>query len=59
MFLSNEEVEVMTFGRWVDIFHEYKFLYNFETKRSLYKDEEDEMKAYQQEHRPIDSILSL
>lgn len=49
----------MTFGRWVDILHEYKFLYNFETKRMLYKDEEEETKAYQQEHRPVDSTLSL
>ena len=57
--LTNEEAESMRYGRWSDIFKEYKFLYNMETKKMLYAAEEEEMKRYQQVHRHIDSTSSI
>lgn len=49
----------MTFGKWVDVFHSYKEIYNFETKGGLYDDIEKEIEQYRRDHQPVASLLSL
>lgn len=56
-YLTQEELYRMTFGRWADIFHEYRRIYNFETKNMLYKDAEEEWKREVEKNKPIDSLL--
>ena len=36
-----EQTQHLTFGKYVDMFEAYKNIYNFETKRMLYKIEEE------------------
>lgn len=57
--ISQKEAEYMLFGKWLDIFQSYKELYNFETKRLVYKDVEDEMKRIQMENEPEVSLADL
>ena len=56
---SRYEAERMTFGKWVDVFHSYKEIYNFETKGGLYDDIEKEIEQYRRDHQPVTSLLSL
>lgn len=57
--MSQHDAELLTFGKWGDIFHAYKELYNFETKGGLYPDIEKEIKQYQAEHQPVTSLLNI
>ena len=57
--MSQRDAEMLTFGKWGDIFHAFKELYNFETKGCLYPDIEKELKQYQIEHQPVTSPLKL
>ena len=56
---TQQEAERLTFGKWSDIFHSYREIYNFKAKGSLYADIEKEIKQYQEEHQPVASLLSL
>lgn len=58
--IPQEELYFMTYGKWKDIFDSYKFINNFQAKRALYADAEEETKKYQDEHRPVDNdIMNL
>lgn len=57
--LDQKTLEYMTMGQWLDIFRSYRELYNFETKKMLYSDIEEEWKQYQLEHQETVSILDL
>ena len=59
MGIPQREAELLTFGKWLDIFHEYKSIYNFETKRMLYKDIEDELKSAKEASEQEVSLASL
>lgn len=37
---SYNQVRYLTFGKYVDLFEAYKRIYNFETKKMLYKIDE-------------------
>ena len=41
------------------MFHAYRTIWNFEAKRCLYKDVEEEQKEYEMTHQPIDDINKL
>lgn len=56
---SRDEAYRLSFGKWIDVFHSYKEIYNFETKGGLYADIEKEIEQYQREHQPVASLLSL
>lgn len=49
----------MTLGQWNDVYKSYRELYNFETKKMLYKDIEDEAVINKAKHQPETSILDL
>ena len=55
----DEEIDIMTYGRWLDAFHVYRRLYNFEKKEQLYKDAEDELREYTQAHQPVVTLSDL
>lgn len=57
--ISQEELECLTFAKWSEIFHAYRTIWNFEAKRSLYQDVEDEQKEYNLTHQQIDDINKL
>lgn len=57
--ISQEELETYTYGQWADVFHAYKQIWNFEAKRLLYRDIEEEAAEYRQTHQPIDDINKL
>ena len=57
--ISQEELETMTFGRWSDIFHAYRLIWNFKAKRNLYKDIEEENEEYRRTHQKIESVMNL
>lgn len=56
---TRAEAYQLTFGKWVDVFHAYKEIYNFETKGGLYADIEKEIEQYQRENQPVASLISL
>jgi hypothetical protein len=58
-FISQEELECLTFAKWSEMFHAYRTIWNFEAKKSLYKDIEEEQKEYQLFHQPIADINKL
>lgn len=53
------ECEFMQYGRWIDLFNTYKYIYNFETKQMLYADAEEETRRLAKEHQKIDNPLDL
>lgn len=57
--IPQHEAELMTLGKWGDIYHCFKELYNFETKNWLYGDIEKELNQYQAEHQPVTSLLNI
>lgn len=40
---NEKEISRMYFGKWCDLFEEYKKLYNFKLKKYLFKEEEKEV----------------
>ena len=42
---THEQAHFLRFGKFVDLFEAYKKLYNFETKKALYKLPEEKMVA--------------
>lgn len=59
MGIDQDEAERMTFGKWADIFHAFKELYNFEAKQLLYADVEREIEQYKATHQPVTSLLNI
>ncbi len=57
--MNQHDAELLTFGKWGDIFHAFKEIYNFETKGSLYPDIEKELKQYQAEHQPVTPLSKI
>ena len=57
--ISQEELESLTFARWSEIFHAIRVIWNFEAKRCLYKDVEEEQKEYEMTHQPTEDINKL
>lgn len=57
--VTQYEAEIMTFGKWADIFHAFKELYNLETKQMLYADVERETEQYKATHQPVVSLLNI
>ena len=57
--ISQEDLEVMSFGKWQDIFHAYRTIWNFKAKKSLYRDVEEEHEEYRRTHQKIDSVMDL
>ena len=57
--IPQHEAELLTLGKWGDIFYSFKELYNFETKNCLYGDVEREIQQYIQEHQPTTSLLDI
>ena len=57
--IDQHDAELLTFGKWGDIYHAYKELYNFETKQMLYADVERELEQYKAEHQPVVSLLNI
>lgn len=51
-----KEVKRMTYGVWSDYFHAYKEIYNFETKKLIYKDIEDEQKEFRKNHPELEPV---
>lgn len=58
-FIRQEELESWTYAMWKDTYHAYKQIWNFEAKKLLYKDIEDENAEYKRTHQPIDDINKL
>ena len=40
---TEKEISRMYFGKWCDLFEEYKKFYNFKLKKYLFKEEEKEV----------------
>lgn len=59
LHLDEERIYRMKYGEWAGLYKSYRQLYNFEAKRLLYKDVEDEAERYRLEHQPTVSILDL
>ena len=59
MRIPYDEVGLMSWGRYLDQYQAYKYIYNFHTKGTLYADIEKEIQEYQQAHRKIDSIFDI
>ena len=57
--INQHEAEYLTFGKWGDIFHAYKEIYNFETQKYIYADIEKELQQYRAEHQPVTSLLDI
>lgn len=57
--INQHDAEIMSLGRWGDIYYSYKEIYNFETKNCLYSDIEKELQQYQMEHQPVTSLLNI
>lgn len=57
--IPDQDIELYTYGQYIDMLQAYKYVHNFRVKQVLYQDVEKEIKAYQQAHRPIDSIFSI
>ncbi|MBQ7588373.1 MAG: hypothetical protein IJT37_10170 [Lachnospiraceae bacterium] len=57
--IDQHDAELLTLGKWGDIFHAYKALYNFETKQMLYADVERELEQYKAKHQPVTSLLNI
>ena len=43
MGFSGQEVRYMHFGEWSDLFEEYKRIYNFKTKKMLFRTKEEQV----------------
>ena len=56
---AQNEIERMTFGKYVDIHRSYRELYNFEVRNIPYMDVERDIQKYREEHQPVASLLSL
>ena len=56
---TQDEIERMSFGKYVEIHRAYRELYNFEIRHIPYMDVERDIQKYQEEHRPVASLLSL
>ncbi len=41
MGYTESEISGMYFGKWCDLYEEYKKLYNFKTTRCLYQDKKE------------------
>ena len=52
---TQHELEKMRMGAWMDTHRAYRYIYNFETKKMLYGDVEEEQK----EKTKIEPICSL
>ncbi len=59
MSFTQKQLEFMTYGQWLDIYKSYREIYNFEAKKMLYKDVEDEIEKAKRENQPITSVLDL
>lgn len=41
MGLTYKEVQHLRYGKWYDLFEDFKTLYNFEIKKNIYKTSDD------------------
>lgn len=57
--LKQEELETCTYAEWASVFHAYKMIWNFEAKKMIYKDIEEENAEYRRTHQPIEDINNL